>query len=83
VPRAVKQQTPPFTIPLFTHTVSQWVNLLIETGLGIERVTEPRPRDAAVRACPAIQVAQVTTYFLHLRLRKAERISTAPGIISA
>lgn len=70
VPRELKQQTPPFKIPLFTRAVSQWVNLLIETGFGIERVEEPRPSDAAVRACPAIQDAQVTAYFLHLRVRK-------------
>jgi ubiquinone/menaquinone biosynthesis C-methylase UbiE len=83
VPAELKQQTPPFTIPLFTWTVSQWVNLLIVTGFRIERVEEPRPSDAAVSACPAIQDAQVIAYFLHLRVRKPERISTAPGAISA
>jgi len=68
VPREIKQQTPPFKIHLFTRTVSQWVNLLMETGLGIERVEEPRPSDAVMRACPAIQDAQVIAYFLHLRV---------------
>lgn len=70
VPPAIKRQTAPFKIPLFTRTVSQWVNLLIEAGFVIERVEEPRPSDAAVRACPAIQDAQVVAYFLHLRVRK-------------
>jgi hypothetical protein len=70
VPRAVKQQTPPFKIPLFTRTISQWVNLLIETGFGIECVAEPRPKEATVYACPAIQGAQVIAYFLCLQVRK-------------
>jgi SAM-dependent methyltransferase len=70
VPLEIKQRTPPFKIPLFTRTVSQWLNLLIETGFVIEHVEEPRPSDAVVRACPAIQDAQVTAYFLHLRVRK-------------
>jgi ubiquinone/menaquinone biosynthesis C-methylase UbiE len=70
VPLEIKQQTLPFKIPLFTRTVSQWLNLSLETGFGIERVEEPRPSDAAVHTCPAIQDAQVTAFFLHIRVRK-------------
>lgn len=70
VPSDIKQKTPLFKVPLFTRTVSQWVNLLIDTGFVLERMAEPQPNDAAVRACPAIQDTQVIAYFLHCRVRK-------------
>jgi SAM-dependent methyltransferase len=60
----------PFRVPRFTRTVSEWLNLLIDTGFVIERVAEPRPSDEAVRACPRVQDAQVVAYFLHVRARK-------------
>ncbi|MFL6273569.1 MAG: class I SAM-dependent methyltransferase [Blastocatellia bacterium] len=69
-PPHVKQGLPKFKIPRFTRTFSQWLNLLINTGFLLERVEEPRPDDETVRACPALQDAQVVAYFLHLRVRK-------------
>jgi hypothetical protein len=54
----------------FTRTLSQWMNMLTETGLLIERVEEPRPTDETVRECPDVQDAQVVAYFLHVRARK-------------
>ena len=59
-----------FKTPRFTRTVSQWLNLLIDTGFVLERIEEPRPSDDTVRACPDVQDAQVVAYFLHLRSRK-------------
>jgi hypothetical protein len=59
-----------FKTPRFTRTVSQWVNLLIESGFLLERMEEPRPSDETVRACPDLQDAQVVAYFLHFRVRK-------------
>jgi SAM-dependent methyltransferase len=60
-----------FTVPRFTRTLSQWLNLLIDAGFRLERVVEPRPSDETVRACPDVQDAQVVAYFLHVRVRKA------------
>ncbi|HEU0175709.1 MAG TPA: class I SAM-dependent methyltransferase [Blastocatellia bacterium] len=74
-PPAVKQELPKFKTPRFTRTVSQWLNLLIETGFLMERVDEPRPSDETVRACPDMQDAQVVAYFLHIRARKPEQTS--------
>ena len=48
----------------------QWLNMLIEAGLRPERLAEPRPSDDTDRACPALQDAQVVSYFLHIRARK-------------
>jgi len=69
-PPEVKEGLPKFKVPLFTRTVSQWLNLLIESGFHIERVEEPRPSDETVRECPDMQDAQVVAYFLHIRARK-------------
>jgi len=76
-PPEVKQGLVKFKTPRFTRTVSQWLNLLIENGFELERVEEPRPSDATVRACPDMQDAQVVAYFLHIRVRKPEQ-TTAP-----
>jgi ubiquinone/menaquinone biosynthesis C-methylase UbiE len=61
-----------FKIPRFTRTVSQWLNLLVDPGFLLERVEEPCPSDATVRACPDVQDAQVVAYFLHMRVRKPQ-----------
>jgi len=75
-PLHVKQGLPKFKTPRFTRTISQWLNLLINTGFQLERVAEPRPSDATVRACPDMQDAQVVAYFLHIRVRKPEQVTT-------
>lgn len=69
-PSTVRQSLRRFRVPRFTRPISQWLNLLIETGFVIERLEEPRPSDEKVRACPYIQDAQVVAYFLHVRVRK-------------
>src|SRR5499426_3019043 len=76
-PPEVKQGLPKFKTPRFTRTVSQWLNLLIETGFQLERVEEPRPSDETVRDCPDMQDAQVVAYFLHIRARKPEQATAA------
>jgi len=69
-PSELKQKYPKFKVPRFSRTVSQWLNMLVETGFVIERVEEPRPSDETVRQCPDVQDAQVVAYFLHIRARK-------------
>ena len=59
-----------FKTPRFTRTISQWMNLLTDTGFVIERLGEPRPDDETVCRCPDVQDAQVVAYFLHVRARK-------------
>jgi SAM-dependent methyltransferase len=59
-----------FRAPRFTRTLSQWVNLLVDLGFRLERLAEPRPGDETVRDCPALQDAQVVSYFLHVRARR-------------
>jgi hypothetical protein len=59
-----------FRAPRFTRTLSQWVNLLLDSGFRLERLAEPHPSDEVVRECPALQDAQVVSYFLHVRARR-------------
>jgi ubiquinone/menaquinone biosynthesis C-methylase UbiE len=69
-PPEVRASTRPFRVPRFTRTLSQWLNLLIDTGFVLERFEEPRPSDEAVRKRPKLQAAQVVALFLHVRARK-------------
>ena len=59
-----------FKTPRFTRTISQWLNILIDTGFMLERIEEPHPNYETVQACPDMQDAQVVAYFLHIRVRK-------------
>ena len=59
-----------FRVPRFTRPLSEWLNILTDTGFKIERLEEPRPSDETVEQCPDLQDAQVVAYFLHIRARK-------------
>jgi SAM-dependent methyltransferase len=63
----------PFRVPRFTHTTSEWLNLLVDGGFVLERLGEPRPSDEKVREHPWLQNARVAPYFLHVRARKPPR----------
>lgn len=56
--------------PLFHRTLSEWVNLLLQTGFILEYMNEPHPDDETVKQVPYIQDSQVVAYFLHVRGRK-------------
>ncbi|MCX6094143.1 MAG: class I SAM-dependent methyltransferase [Candidatus Bipolaricaulota bacterium] len=73
-PEEVRESVATFRVPRFTRTLSQWLNLLIETGFRIERVEEPCPSEAVVEQCPQVQDAQVVPYFLHVRVHKAAAV---------
>ena len=72
-PEEVRRGHDLFEVPRFTRTVSEWLNMLIDAGFGLERISEPCPSDETVRAHPSVQDAQVVAYFLHLRVRKQEQ----------
>ena len=70
VPPHLRAEIPKFKVPRFTRPLSRWLNLVIDSGFRVERVEEPRPSEAAIDACPQIQDARVTAFFLHIRARK-------------
>ncbi len=69
-PPGEKERLRPFRTPLFTRTMGGWMNLLVDTGFGIERAGEPYPDDDAVRGRPGLRDAQIVAYSLHVRARK-------------
>jgi ubiquinone/menaquinone biosynthesis C-methylase UbiE len=74
-PLEVRKGLRRFKTPRFTRTISQWLNLLSDTGFVLERIEEPRPNDQTVQECPHMQDAQVVAYFLHIRARKRSKES--------
>lgn len=70
VPPEMGGGLPRFEIPRFTRTLSQWFNLVVQTGFVLERIQEPRTTDEAVRVCPDLQDGQVVPFFLHVRARR-------------
>ena len=68
----MRAQWPAFKVPRYTHTLTDWLNILIDVGFVIERVGEPRPHPAAIARCPAIADARIMPYFLHVRVRKSK-----------
>jgi ubiquinone/menaquinone biosynthesis C-methylase UbiE len=69
-PPEVKAGMRPFRIPRYTHTLSEWLNLVIDAGFIIERVGEPYPSDEAIATVPRLARARVVADFFHLRARK-------------
>ena len=70
LPQKMREDLRPFRVPRFTRTLSEWLNLLLDTGFVLERVGEPYPDDDVVRKYPRLQSAQVVAAFLHVRARK-------------
>jgi SAM-dependent methyltransferase len=69
-PPQVKAGLRPFRVPRFHHTIAEWMNAVIDTGLVIERVTEPHASEELAAREPFIADTRIAPYFLHLRCRK-------------
>ena len=61
----------PFRIPQFHRTLSDWMNMIADTGFRIERLAEPFADEETAARCPAVRDTRVVAYFLHVRGRKA------------
>lgn len=70
-PPEARAGLPSFQTPLFHRTLSDGLNLLLDTGFTIERLCEPVPTAEAVREKPTLQDHLVVAYFLIVRVRKA------------
>lgn len=69
-PAELKETLPKFRIPVFTRTLSTWLNLLIDVGFRLERIEEPRADEETVARFPALHDTRVIAYFLIIRCRK-------------
>lgn len=72
VPQEERKTTQPFRVPRFHRTLSEWVNLVVEAGLVIERFGEPRVSAELANAEPALEDTLVAPPFLHVRARKLQ-----------
>lgn len=71
-PAEAREGLAPFRTPIFHRTISEWLNLLLDTGFAIERVGEPTVDDELAARVPGVQDLHVVAYFLHIRVRKPE-----------
>ncbi|MEO8706619.1 MAG: class I SAM-dependent methyltransferase [Kofleriaceae bacterium] len=59
-----------FQVPRFTHTLSTWLNLLLDSGFALERFCEPTVDAATAAAKPQLRDHQIIAYFLTIRARR-------------
>ncbi|GAB4340933.1 MAG: class I SAM-dependent methyltransferase [Candidatus Abyssubacteria bacterium] len=60
-----------FRVPVFRRTLSEWLNLLLDTGFRIARVCEPRADGATIERYPALADTRIIAFFLLILCRKA------------
>ncbi len=70
IPDDLKETMPKFKIPVFTRTLSKWLNLLVDAGFVLERFDEPKADDKTLEKHPALADTQIIAYFLIIRCRK-------------
>jgi len=70
LPREERHKTEPFRVPRFHRTLSEWIHLIREAGLVIERFGEPRVSVEVAKAEPALEDTLVAPLFLHIRTLK-------------
>jgi len=70
VPPAAMAGLNKFRIPLFFHTLSWWMNMLIDAGFVIEMLNEPQADEVTACKCPDVADTRIVAYFLHVRCRK-------------
>jgi ubiquinone/menaquinone biosynthesis C-methylase UbiE len=69
-PKEVKARSRPFEIPTFHRTISEWLNVIVDSGFTIEKLSEPYASEETARRVPAVADTRAVAYFLHLRCRK-------------
>lgn len=70
VPKEKRGEIPPFEVPRFHRTLSDWVAMIVGAGLVIEAMGEPRASPELAAAEPHVSDTRVVPLFLHVRARK-------------
>ena len=70
LPAELKGTLRKFKIPYFDRTLSGWLNLLLDTGFQIERLTEPCADEKTATDCPAVADTRHVALFLIVLCRK-------------
>lgn len=71
LPDALKSRHPPFRVPMFHRTLSDWMGMIRDAGLMLEAMEEPRATEEAARRHPHIADTRLAPLFLIVRARKA------------
>jgi SAM-dependent methyltransferase len=79
-PPETRRVHPPFEIPRFHRTLSEWLNAVVDAGFTIERIAEPYADEATARRVPKVADTRIVAYFLHIRCRKAASAVPAPKL---
>lgn len=67
------EKYPPFTVPTFYRTLSEYVNTLIEAGFKLRRIYEPKPTEEGLRTHESLRRWAVqAALFLHFDAVKDE-----------
>lgn len=69
-PPEIKPELKKFRVPRFSRTLSGWLNLLIDTGFSIERLSEPAASEEAIKQVPHLADTRIISHFLIIRCRK-------------
>jgi SAM-dependent methyltransferase len=72
-PQEERDRTEPFRVPRFHRTLSEWVDLIVEAGLVIERFGKPCVSVELAKAEPALEDTRVAPLFLHIHAIKPRR----------
>jgi SAM-dependent methyltransferase len=67
LPREEREQVPPFNIPRFHRTLTEWVEMIRGSGLVIDQFGEPSAGPEEALAEPAVADTRVAPLFLHIR----------------
>jgi SAM-dependent methyltransferase len=71
LPEADRGRFPPFRVPRFHRTLSSWVDMIVESGLAIQKFGEPSASEELAQAVPAVADTRVAGIFLHIRAVRA------------
>lgn len=71
-PKEITEKMRKFRIPRFTRTLSEWLNLLVETGFILEKFCEPSVDDERLKKYPEEYDSRIIPWFLIIRCRKPD-----------
>jgi ubiquinone/menaquinone biosynthesis C-methylase UbiE len=68
--REVRENSKPFRVPRFHRTLSAWVDMIVQSGLAIEKIGEPSVNDEQLRRFPDLADTRVVPLSIIFRVRK-------------
>lgn len=69
-PAELKAKLKKFRTPRFHHTISSWINMILQAGFTIEHLNEPFASDELLKRLPEFADTRVIAQYLIVRCRK-------------